>query len=95
MGTAQEQLQALLTGDLPPGVAEFDIVGAGHWFVIGETKAITKTYSGPRSFICRASAGDFAALLGRRMSVADAILTERMTIAGDAAAIARWAELLG
>jgi hypothetical protein len=95
MPSAEEQLQALLTGDLPPGVAEFDIVGAGHWFVIGETKAITRVYSGPRTFICRASAGDFAALLGGRMSIADAILTDRMTIAGDAAAIARWSELLG
>ena len=80
-----------------PAPAVFQITGhgGGVWSVDVDKKTVTSgQVPPPVSVIVKADAIDFMALVNGRMSAADGVLTGRLSLAGDAAAIATLMEAL-
>jgi hypothetical protein len=77
------------------GLIEFDIQGpaGGTWFVDLEAGRVLRQGTAP-DCIVRAADRDFAALVEGRMSVSDGLLTERLTVAGEAGRLVRLFEAL-
>ena len=74
-----------------PAPAVFQITGSGGgvWSIDVANKTVTTgQVPPPVSVIVKADAIDFMALVQGRMSAADGVLTGRLSLAGDAAAIA-------
>jgi hypothetical protein len=80
-----------------PGPVVFQITGrgGGTWTIDFATKAVREGQAAPPvAVIVKADALDFMALVQGRMSPSDGLLTERLSLAGDAAAIGTLLELL-
>ncbi|HEY1097338.1 MAG TPA: SCP2 sterol-binding domain-containing protein [Myxococcota bacterium] len=80
-----------------PAPAVFQITGSGGgtWSVDAAKKTVSEgQLPPPVSVIVKADAIDFMALVNGRMSAADGVLTGRLSLAGDAAAIATLMEAL-
>jgi hypothetical protein len=76
-------------------LVEFDIEGAqgGTWFVDCAKGEVSTRGSKPKCIV-RAADRDFMALVEGRMSVSDGIVSQRLHIAGEAAALVRLFEAI-
>ena len=70
---------------------QFDIEGdgGGAWTVDFLNKTVSEGKTGQPKVILRAFNGDFMALVEGRMTAEDGIVTKRLHLAGDIAAIAQ------
>lgn len=68
-------------------LVRFDIPGRGTWDVDFVSHALVDDAARKPTVIVRAHERDFMALVEGRMSPADGIISERLHLAGDAAAI--------
>ena len=78
-----------------PVVFQIDGAGGGTWTLDFRAKQVREGQAPPPlSALVRANALDFLALVEGRLSAADGLLSERVSLAGDAAAIAALLDLL-
>jgi hypothetical protein len=94
--TTAPALVASSSVSLPaPVVFQITGSGGGTWTIDFAAKAVREGQAAPPvAVIVKADALDFMALVQGRMSPSDGLLTERLSLAGDAAAIGTLLELL-